>query len=349
MYVPLVSSMSLVKASPSTEDCEAISGIPLKGLHGKDELIWAANKNGKYSVRSCYQMLSPHVENRQAWTRVWKLNLPPKMKTFFWQVCTDCLPSKERLLQRRVSVWPVCSTCGVDRESTLHVFQDCVLAKEVWWSQNKSFLQVGATTFAAWADAVKGRCSKEELEQFVLICWSLWKSRNDKLWKNISTFWRGVVARGETMLAGWKEARVQQSDWKASSGGERGGGDGTQGKWQPPGAGVVKINVDAAVHSHGDWRGLGLVARNDKGSFIAGRSVRERGRFSVSTTEALAIREAVLWAAQAGWAEVIIESDALSVVQRIADSDGISYEDNIFAEIRHMIARFANLNVHYVQ
>ncbi|CAH9102969.1 unnamed protein product [Cuscuta epithymum] len=113
------------------EDCEAISGIPLKGLHGKDELIWAAEKNGKYSVLSCYRMLSPHVENRQAWTQVWKLNLPPKMKTFFWQVCTDCLPSKERLLQRRVPAWLVCSTCGVDRESTLHVFRDCVLAKEV--------------------------------------------------------------------------------------------------------------------------------------------------------------------------------------------------------------------------
>ncbi|CAH9144345.1 unnamed protein product [Cuscuta epithymum] len=75
-----------------------------------------------------------------------------------------------------------------------------------------------------------------------------------------------------------------------------------------------------------------------KSSTSTGRSIRVRGRFAASTTEALAVREAVIWAGQAGWSSVVIESDALSVVQGIATSDGIAYEDSIFAEIRHMIA-----------
>ncbi|CAH9066235.1 unnamed protein product [Cuscuta epithymum] len=120
-------------------------------------------------------------------------------------------------------------------------------------------------------------------------------------------------------------------------------------KWQPPMAGVVKINVDARAHMQDDWRGMELVARDERGSFIAGRSIWVRGRFAASTTEALAVREAVIWAGQAGWSSVFVESDALSVVQGIATSDGIAYEDSIFAKIRHMIASFANLSVHFVK
>ncbi|OEL35903.1 hypothetical protein BAE44_0003078, partial [Dichanthelium oligosanthes] len=61
---------------------------------------WAFEKHGCYSVRSAYKLLkqeqtirleaaadNPSVSDTgQWWRRVWKLNIPPKIRIFWWRV-----------------------------------------------------------------------------------------------------------------------------------------------------------------------------------------------------------------------------------------------------------------------
>ena len=57
--------------------------------------------------------------------RLWKSQLPNKIKVFGWRVCQDILPTRENLA----------STCGLYRqntESVLHVLWECGVAQDVW-------------------------------------------------------------------------------------------------------------------------------------------------------------------------------------------------------------------------
>ncbi|XP_019153886.1 PREDICTED: uncharacterized protein LOC109150431 [Ipomoea nil] len=45
-------------------------------------------EKGQYTVNSCYKKLigDMHGVQMPSWTKIWKLQLPPKIKVFFWQI-----------------------------------------------------------------------------------------------------------------------------------------------------------------------------------------------------------------------------------------------------------------------
>ena len=49
-------NVELVKQCFNAEDASAILGIPLSLMGRHDRLIWAANKSGKFSVKSVYAL-----------------------------------------------------------------------------------------------------------------------------------------------------------------------------------------------------------------------------------------------------------------------------------------------------
>ena len=61
---------------------------------------------------------------------------PNKIKTFAWRACRNVLPTKANLQFWKVTQDNVCEECGVEVESSGHVFWHCVGAKEVWTAAN---------------------------------------------------------------------------------------------------------------------------------------------------------------------------------------------------------------------
>jgi hypothetical protein len=108
-----------------------------------DVLAWAFEKNGLYFVRSAYRFLkevqmagamSSATEagvsgDDQAWRLLWKLNVPPKVRVFWWRVLHDALPSKEKLKKRHVAKESFCEVCRDPDESVYHVIWKCPVAK----------------------------------------------------------------------------------------------------------------------------------------------------------------------------------------------------------------------------
>ena len=74
--------------------------VPLDNLNSMDELIWKENASQKFTVKSAYGVAlgllnkSPTAHSQAKsdgsfWKKIWKLNIPPKVRTLFWRACSN--------------------------------------------------------------------------------------------------------------------------------------------------------------------------------------------------------------------------------------------------------------------
>lgn len=77
------------------KDIHLIQNIPLSSRPINDILIWKWHKKGVYTVKSGYKTLSSERRFPLISTRLLcgsGTSPSPKVKVFFWKVCTHCLP-----------------------------------------------------------------------------------------------------------------------------------------------------------------------------------------------------------------------------------------------------------------
>ena len=85
-------------------------------------------------------------------------------------------------------------------------------------------------------------------------------------------------------------------------------GDGAS-SWARPKQNSVKVTVDAALFSESSSYGVGLLARDDEGQVVEGRSEVFEGVVRPEFAEAVAVKEALSWIKTFGGREVVLESD----------------------------------------
>jgi hypothetical protein len=78
-------------------------------------------------------------------------------------------------------------------------------------------------------------------------------------------------------------------------------------KWVPPPRNTVKINWDAAVDTAKKIIGMGFIARDEKGNFLAAVSKQERIEVEPVVAETLAALNAILWCQEQNFQDVIFE------------------------------------------
>ena len=99
-----------------------ILSIPLQNSTAQDKMEWKENRNRIFTVKSAYKVALRLQENTQAehsragldrpiWKKIWKLNIPPKVRNFLWRACSNILPTRENLHRRRVQMEPWCELC----------------------------------------------------------------------------------------------------------------------------------------------------------------------------------------------------------------------------------------------
>jgi hypothetical protein len=103
----------------------------------EDKLIWRAEKNGHYSVKSAYRLCmeniadNSHLHRSGDWANIWKLKVPPKVKNLLWRICRECLPTRARLLDKGVNCTSLCVMCEESYEDVSHVLFDCPRARKI--------------------------------------------------------------------------------------------------------------------------------------------------------------------------------------------------------------------------
>ncbi|CAN6556372.1 unnamed protein product [Malus baccata var. baccata] len=94
----------------SVPDQEAIEGTPIGDISRRDRLIWAATKNGRYTVKSGYRWLQSRSLSMRdhrlplarsipdkLWNCIWKVDVPPKIRNFLWNSMHNILATKANL------------------------------------------------------------------------------------------------------------------------------------------------------------------------------------------------------------------------------------------------------------
>jgi hypothetical protein len=108
-----------------------------------DVWCWKPDKDLVFSVKSTYNLVSslqqPMGPNPQwydkLFQRIWKCPAPSKVISFVWQLLQDRIPTKKNLVIRKVIVDgadSVCSLCGLESETSEHLFLYCNFATKVW-------------------------------------------------------------------------------------------------------------------------------------------------------------------------------------------------------------------------
>ena len=134
----------VIDANFLPHEAELIKSIPLSSRLSDDTLVWAATSNGLFFVRSAYRLAMEESQpsnsgtssdasmNRRFWKKLWKLQVPNKVRHFAWRACRGVLPIKENLSRRGIQLDVSCDDCMEDIELVGHLFWSCNRAKEVW-------------------------------------------------------------------------------------------------------------------------------------------------------------------------------------------------------------------------
>lgn len=149
-----------------------------------------------------------------------------------------------------------------------------------------------------------------------MVCWYLWKSRNEVVWNKKFTKVYIIIARAKQYLEQWRNAQrhVSVSNFTLLV-----DGDGSS-TWVRPPEFEIKISVDAAMFCESNASEIGLVVRGSNGEVLQAKTVLFNELLDPDMAELLAMKEALSWSKDWPWQKIIIESDCLGVVQSIRSS-----------------------------
>lgn len=77
-------------------------------------------------------LVSTGVTQLSRWSKLRRLDIPHKVRTFLWRYCRNNVPVKKRLRVKVAELPIICPMCETDVEHMLHVFFDCPFSSSCW-------------------------------------------------------------------------------------------------------------------------------------------------------------------------------------------------------------------------
>ncbi|KAL8108560.1 hypothetical protein AgCh_024870 [Apium graveolens] len=332
-----------------SRDASLILSIPLNN-DVEDTWYWRREKLGNYTVKSAYLMIqesktdSLAADNSGFWRKLWNLKIPPKVKNFLWRASSNCLPTKDLLRQKQVQISALCPVCNDHNENTFHSLVSCSFATSVWSRLNLSLIVGEFNCFPDWLQLVFDQQRLEDVHLIVMVCWMMWKNRNDLVWNQHCLDSAEVLESATSVLNQWRSVQDKTFDrfmgYMTQEDGEE--------HWYKPQINSVKINTDAAIFKESDSYSYVFVVRDHDGSLVEAKARCRRGSISPDLAEALGIREALSWLKNTNYANAVVESDCLQVVQAIQSSFiCFSYLGRVVSECRNLLVSLSDKNVSF--
>lgn len=116
----------------------AFSVFSCSEISTSDRIAWVHSSNGQYSLKSGYHYWhSQHrgeaaLQQSNGWGKIWRLNIPYKIRTFLWRLCRNNVPVRNLLRVKGIHVPISCVMCTGEVEHLFHLFFDCEFAKCCW-------------------------------------------------------------------------------------------------------------------------------------------------------------------------------------------------------------------------
>ncbi|KAE8799653.1 hypothetical protein D1007_24896 [Hordeum vulgare] len=127
-------------------DVESILKIRTSPRLWEDFISWPWERSGVLTVKSAYHVaMAVHYDqfspgsssanpagDRPLWGLIWGAEVPPKLKTFAWQVVSGSLPTDVEKKRRHFDLNGFCQLCDQEQESSFHGLVACTNAPSLW-------------------------------------------------------------------------------------------------------------------------------------------------------------------------------------------------------------------------
>ncbi|KAL2939333.1 hypothetical protein RDABS01_000165 [Bienertia sinuspersici] len=294
-------------------DIERIRNVPISARFPEDVMYWKGSNDGVFRVREAYRWAI--MEDQAAcsngsdpiWAKIWKLKVPPKVRLFIWKACWDILPHNCNLANKQIRNDRSCARCGAE-EDNLHALRDCSWVRRIWENEKASWCKEGATTFREWIACLSGENKYGQLEAFAMVTWSIWNARNDLIFEDHYCSPEACYNKAMDLLQEFQRVNNTALNREKRR---------TEAKWQPPKDDVIKVNFDAAISTEFDRVGLGIIGRDVEGKVMFAMARTMCNKWESEMGEARAALEAIETARREGCTKIILEGDALVVIQAL--------------------------------
>lgn len=150
----------------------------------------------EYTARRFYKFCFRDVKAHKTYHWLWKSKVTIKIKVLGWLLLSDRLNTREMLKRRHYNVGDdlTCLLCGQTEEDVDHMILNCPFSKYCWSKLGMN--PEHHTTRLTWLETAERNWHKPMfMETFLQASWSIWKERNDKLFRNISPSYNSWLAR----------------------------------------------------------------------------------------------------------------------------------------------------------
>nr|XP_027124169.1 uncharacterized protein LOC113740852 [Coffea arabica] len=144
------------------------------------------------------------------------------------------------------------------------------------------------------------------------IFWQIWKARNKRIFDSAKQEPHKTVQKAQEEWLEFEQAREIEQESRTGQNNR-----GHQARREQLREDVVSLYTDAAISAKRIRTGQGIIARNWKGTIMRAKGIVNQWKGTASKEEALAVRNALLMAKQAGWTKIIVHTDCKSVVEQI--------------------------------
>lgn len=158
----------------------------------------------------------------------------------------------------------MCHVCYNDNESIYHALVDCPFVTQCWRTSFPDILMGQFNYFSDWLQQNFHRTSSDIRVGIVVLCWAIWRARNELVWNQKHTQVHVLVNSAKHRLIKWRT--VQNWSSKALFQNQI-VGDGEE-KWVKPQVDNIKVTTDAATFFEFQAYGYGLIARDCNGDLI---------------------------------------------------------------------------------
>ncbi|XP_019190724.1 PREDICTED: uncharacterized protein LOC109185199 [Ipomoea nil] len=179
------------------------------------------------------------------------------------------------------------------------------------------------------------------LPNFVMVCWGLWGSRNERVWNGLGFDSNTVVHRALPFLENWKLANEASTQFSVVAGHPT--------RWSKPALGRIKLNCDAAICQGSIVMGISWVLRDDEGKFLAAKNTVVPRNYLVKEAEALSIREALSWLISTSMGSVDVEMESQVVFNALFSSSFSSAFGLLIDDVRGLASAIGDVEFHFVK
>jgi hypothetical protein len=332
---------ALVRRTFQPIDAICILRIKTSARKPEDFVAWQHESNGCFSVRSAYRLGLRLVErdrpaaasssaplgDRPIWKKLWKLNVPEKVRIFAWKVLSNGLATEENKRRRHIPVDGSCQICGQGRECSFHALISCPHAAALWATMTEVWPNVQVPGFNGrddWFEVWLESMDSSVCCRILMIAWRVWYSRNEVTHDKPLPSVEGSRRFIRSYMVSLENVRVMTTE-QIIKGKQVVGNEPVltvpihpkpaHAVWVAPPVGCLKLNIDGAFVAQTGAAGAGMVLRRSDGTIVLAACRELRLCSSAFEAELLACLEGVQLALNYSVEQVLVESDCLELVK----------------------------------